>query len=99
MAFKKAGADLGAFGVEQDAHGNAQLARDALHALHAHVVLLMAAVGEIEAGDVHAREDHLAQRLFVITSRAHGAYDLGSFAHTISFVRVRTSFLGYGILY
>ena len=78
VALEQAGADLGALGVEQDAHGGAELPGDALDALHAHMVLLVAAVAEVEAGDVHARLHHLAQRIVVIARRSHGADDLGS---------------------
>ena len=53
----------------------------ALDALHALVMLLMAAVAEVEAGDVHARLDHLAQDVLVIAGGAHGANDLGAFVH------------------
>ena len=41
VSLEKAGADLGALGVEKNAHRLAQLGSDALDALHAHMVLLM----------------------------------------------------------
>ena len=78
VPLEKTGADLGSLGVEQDAHGHTELLGDALDALHALVVLLVAAVAEVEARDVHARLDHLAQRIVVIARRSHGADDLGS---------------------
>ena len=81
MTLQKARADLGPLGVEQDAHRDAELAGDALDALHARTLLLVAAVREIETGDVHARLDHLAEDIVVITSRSHGANDLCTLIH------------------
>ena len=81
MALKEAGANLGTLGVEQDAHGDVELAGDALHALHAFMVLFMAAMAEVEAGDVHARKNHLTKDVLVVTRRSHGAYDLGALVH------------------
>ena len=72
-----AGADLGALGVEQDGHGHANLLGDAANALDAGLVVLVRAVREVEAGDVHAVLDELAQDVLVLSGRAHGADDLG----------------------
>ena len=82
VALEQAGADLGALGVEQDANGLAKLGGDATDALDAAVVLLIGAMGEVEAGDVHARLDHLAQDIIVIAGGTHRAYNLGALEHS-----------------
>ena len=79
VALEQTGADLGALGVEQDADGLANLGGAATDALDATLVLLVGAVGEVEAGDVHARLDHLANGLVVVTGGTHGANNLGAF--------------------
>ena len=78
VALEQAGADLGALGVEQDADGLADLGGAAAHTLDAALMLLIGAMGEVEAGDVHARLQHLADSLVVVTGRAHGTNDLGA---------------------
>ena len=74
---QKAGADLGALGVEQDADGHAELLGNTADALDATVVLVVGAVG-----DVHARLDHLADGLVAIAGGTHGAYNLGALVHS-----------------
>ena len=82
VVLEQAGADLGALGVQQDADGHAELAGDAADALDALVVLLVGAVREVEAGDVHARLDHLAERIVAVAGGTHGADDLGALVHS-----------------
>ena len=72
-----AGADFGTLGVQENGYGNRELVGDAAHALDVAAVVLVAAVGEVEASDVHAMQDELAQYLVVLGCRAHGADDLG----------------------
>ena len=79
VALEQTGADLGALGVEQDADGLANLGGAATDALDATLVLLIGTVGEVETGDVHARLDHLANSLVVVTGGTHGANNLGAF--------------------
>ena len=81
VALEQAGADLGALGVEQESDGGLELGGDTADALDATVVLLVGAVREVEAGDVHARLDHLAQDIVVVTGRTHRAYDFGALEH------------------
>ncbi len=78
VALEQAGADLGALGVQEDADGLADLLGATTHALDTALVLLVGAVGEVEAGDVHACLEHLANGLVVVTGRAHGANDFGA---------------------
>ena len=72
-----AGADLGALGVEHDGDGDAKLGRDLADALDAGTVVIVGAVGEVEAGDVHAGLDELGEDGLVFGGRTHGADDLG----------------------
>ena len=89
VILEQAGADLRTLGVEQDAHGDAELAGDAADALDALVMLLIGAVREVEAGDVHARLDHLAEGLVAVAGRTHGAYDLRALVHSDLHLTVR----------
>ena len=88
---EQAGTNLGALGVEQNRHRDAELGREATDLLDHRAVILVRAVGEVEAGDVHAVKDELTQNLFVLGSRAHGANDLGLLAvsHVFLFLLAR----------
>ena len=79
---QKAGADLGALGVEQDADGQTELLGNTTDALDATVVLVVGSVREVKTGDVHARLDHLADGLVAIAGGTHGAYNLGALVHS-----------------
>ena len=79
VTLKQAGADLGALGVEQNADGLANLGSAAADALDTTLMLLVGTVREVEASDVHARLNHLADGLVVVARGTHGAYDLGAF--------------------
>ena len=74
-------ADLGALGVQQGSHRQAQFLADGLQLFKAAQVLLVGAVGKIETGNIHAVGDQLAQDALLIGRRAQGADDLG-FSHT-----------------
>ena len=73
-------ADLGAFGVQQSSNGLVQLSADSLQHVQTALVLLVGAVGKVEAGHVHAVGDQLAQDAVLIGRRAKGADDL-RFSH------------------
>lgn len=73
-------ADLGAFGVQQGSNGLVQLGADSLQHVQTALVLLVGAVGKVEAGHVHAVGDQLAQDAVLIGRRAKGADDL-RFSH------------------
>ena len=73
-------ADLGAFGVQQGSNGLVQLSADSLQHVQTALVLLVGAVGKVEAGHVHAVGDQLAQDAVLIGRRAKGADDL-RFSH------------------
>ena len=86
---EETGTDLGALGIEQDGHGNAELLGEGADLLDHLAVILVATVGEVEAGDVHAVEDQLTKDLLVLGSGSHGANDLGLLAkcHSCSSLR------------
>ena len=73
-------ADLRAFGVQQGSNGLVQLSADSLQHVQTALVLLVGAVGKVEAGYVHAVGDQLAQDAVLIGRRAKGADDL-RFSH------------------
>ena len=73
-------ANLGAFGVQQGSNGLVQLSADSLQHVQTALVLLVGAVGKVEAGHVHAVGDQLAQDAVLIGRRAKGADDL-RFSH------------------
>ena len=73
-------ADLGAFGVQQGSNGLVQLSADSLQHVQTALVLLVGAVGKVEAGHVHAVGDQLAQDAVLIGRRAKGADDF-RFSH------------------
>ena len=83
VVLQQTGADLGALGVEQDAHGQAELLGDAADAVDAALVLLVGTVGEVEAGNVHASLDHLADLVVAVARGTHGADDLGALVHSL----------------
>ena len=72
FAVGEAGADFGAFGVEEDGDGDAELGGDAADAVHGLGVPVVGAVGEVEAGDVHAGEDHGADGVVAVAGGADG---------------------------
>ena len=78
--FKGLNADLGAFGVQNGGHGNAQTVPDVLEAGQGGKVGLMGSVGEIEACGVHAVDDQRLQHLLAVAGRAEGTDDFG-FSH------------------
>ena len=86
---EQAGADLGALGVEQDGYGDAELGGESADLLDHRAVVLVGTVREVEASDVHAVQDELAQNLLVLGSRTHGANDLGLLAvsHVFPFLQ------------
>ena len=83
VILEQAGADLGALGVKQDADRHVELGGDAADALDAVVVLLVRAMGEVEAGDVHACFHHLSQGLVVVAGRSHRADYFRAFIHAV----------------
>ena len=76
------GADavLGALGVEHDGDGQAQLRAHGLDHVDLLLVLLMGAVGKIQAGDIQALQAHGLENRWVFAGRSDGADDLG-FSH------------------
>ena len=81
MACQLARADLGAFGIEQDGAGAVHFPANLAQAIHARTLLIMRAVREIEAGDIHTRVDQAFERRLAIDGRAKGAHDLRSLCH------------------
>ena len=73
-------ADLRALGVQQSGNGLAQLLAQCLQIGQTAAVLLIGAVGKIEAGHVHAVGDQLAQDIPFVGGGAKGADDL-RFSH------------------
>ena len=73
------GADavLGTLGVEHDRDGQAQLGAHGLDHVDLLLVLLMGAVGEVQAGHVQALLAHGAENFGIFAGRADGADDLG----------------------
>ena len=65
---------------------------DALHHLAVHLVV---AVREIQAGHVHARVDHLHERLRVPAGRAHGADDLALAVEAVWLLDLQARELGH----
>ena len=70
------------FGVQQGSNGLVQLSADSLQHVQTALVLLVGAVGKVEAGHVHAVGDQFAQDAVLIGRRAQGADDL-RFSHKI----------------
>ena len=81
MACQLARADLGAFGIEQDGAGAVHFPANLAQAIHARTLLIIRAVREIEAGDIHTRVDQAFERRLAIDGRAKGAHDLRSLCH------------------
>ena len=65
------GADLGALRVEKDRAGDTRQPRGLADAFHAGLVVLMVAVGEIEAGHVHPRAEKVADDPERLRRRPH----------------------------
>ena len=78
MVFELAGADLGALQVGEDADGLALFAGDGADHLDELGLLGVGAVGEVEAGDVEAGADELAEELGRAAGGAEGGDDLGA---------------------
>ena len=78
VIFERSGADLGTLEVLQDADGAMLFGRDLAQALDDGEVVGMGAVGEIEAGDVHAGAHEFAHGRLGIAGGANGADDLGA---------------------
>ena len=74
---KLAGPDLGTLGIEHDGDGQCELGGDAAHALDIVAVVVMAAMAEVEAGDVHTALDETPQDLVTLGGGSHCANDLG----------------------
>ena len=72
------GADavLRPFRIQHDGDGQVQLLAQALDRFNPGEVFGMVTVRKIEPGYVHARKEHLAQRLFAFARGADGADDL-----------------------
>ena len=59
-------ADLGALGIQDSSHGDTQLVPDALELGQLSQVALVGAVGEVEAGGVHAGKDQLTDHFLAV---------------------------------
>ena len=86
-------ADLRAFGVQQSSHGLAQLLAQGLEQVQTALVLLVGAVGEVEAGNIHAVGDQFTQDAVLVGGRAQGA-DNFRFSHS-KYLRLRSHSLIY----
>ncbi len=76
--FEQSGADLGALQVLQDADGASFALGGAAQALDVVGVIFVGAVGEVEAGDVHAEAKQVAHGGFGVAGGADGADDFGA---------------------
>ncbi len=76
--------DLGAFRVEHDGHGKAHLLAHALHALDARGVLAVGSMAEVEAHDVDAQREQLAQHRLVVDGGPERCDDFRLLAHEAS---------------
>ncbi len=84
--------DFRALGVQHGCHGQIQLTAQGFQHLKTAQVLLVAAVGEVEAGHIHTRQKHLPQHALPVGSRAKGTYYLGFPYHnkiSLSFIKGR----------
>ena len=92
MAVRHASPDLGTLGVHHDGHAQVLFLGDAPHALDVGAMVLMAAVTEVEASDIHACEHHRSQDLVILGGWSHGADDLcllvGMHDHNAPFMAV-----------
>ena len=79
---EQAGADLGAFGVQHDGAGDARFGAQALHPLDTARMLLVAAVAEVQARDVHPCIEQGTQLLLAVDRRPQRADYLGPACHT-----------------
>jgi hypothetical protein len=71
------GANLDAAGIHHDGHVGAELVDDLADSIQSPAVVLGRAVGEVQAGDVHACLDHLLEDLGRIAGRPYGGDQLG----------------------
>ena len=62
-----------ALGVQHDGHGKTQTIADTLNGVHHFFMLLVSAVGEVEACNVHARLHHTFKYSFVLAGGADRA--------------------------
>ena len=77
-----AGADLRAGEVLEDGDGLVFFFGDFADERDLGGMLFVGAVGEVQAGDIHARVDHAAEGLAVFGGRADGAYNF-CFSHIV----------------
>ena len=89
VVFKGADAVLRALCVQQDGNGLLQLLPNLFDQVHFHLLLLMGAMGEIQAGNIHAGLDHAGEDLLIGTGRADGADDLCTLHKARSFLSQR----------
>ena len=75
---ERSGADFGALQVLQDADGASFALGGAAQALDVVGVIFVGAVGEVEAGDVHAEAQQVAHGGFGVAGGADGADDFGA---------------------
>ena len=78
VVYEVAGADLGALQVGEDADGLALFAATCAHHADELGLLRVGAVREVEAGDVEAGADELAEDLDSAAGGAEGGDDLGA---------------------
>ena len=78
------GPDLRALCVKHDANGQAELCAAGLDLVHTLLMLLVRAVAEVQAGDVHARLHHALEHLVVVGRRAERTDDFRSAHHNRS---------------
>jgi hypothetical protein len=76
MAFELASANFRALKILKDANGAALAGSSAAQPFDVAGVILMGAVREVEAGDIHAEVEKIAQERFGITGGTDGADDL-----------------------
>ena len=89
VAFERSGADFRALQILQDADGAALALGGAAQALDVVGVIGVGAVGEVEAGDVHAEAEQVAHEGFGVAGGADGADDLGATGGRIRHVGIR----------
>ena len=78
MLFKRSGANLWALKILKDADRASFTRGRTAEALDVVGVVFVRSMGEVEAGDVHAKTQQFTHGGFVVAGRADGANDLGA---------------------
>ena len=89
---------LRTLGIKHHGNGKIQLIADLFDQIHLFLLFRMSTMRKIQTSNIHARQAHLSQNLFILAGRANGADDL-CLAHFIylliffSFYMIHLSFV------